>query len=268
MKLLVCIKQILDPEIPVRDFSIDREKLEADSANANQVTNIFCENALETALQLRDSVGESSITVICFGRESAEDSLRKALAMKADEACLVMNDLNHTPDSATTAHVLASAIESLGSFDLIFTGRESGDWGNGQTGAYLAEELKVPYLPFVDDIKQTDKGFEVRRQTESGWERYGIPASSVVTITNSDHNLPRIPKTRDIMMSHRKTITRVSFEDLKICKDELNPQSDSVRPVKLFVPEKESACEFIEGENLNAKIDQLADKIMEIRSTL
>ena len=65
MKTLVCLKQIPDPEIPPREFRIDQERLEAAQGTANLVTNIFCENALETALQLRDrSVSRVHATLI------------------------------------------------------------------------------------------------------------------------------------------------------------------------------------------------------------
>ena len=63
MNILVCLKQILDPEIPGRDFHVDAVKMEAERGSAGLVTNIFCENALETALQFRERTGESSITV-------------------------------------------------------------------------------------------------------------------------------------------------------------------------------------------------------------
>src|SRR5262245_64359880 len=93
LNIIVCLKQILDPEIPVRDFRVDGEKKEAVRGSANLVTNIFCENALETALQLREKLGEKSggrIIALTFGAEAAEDALRKALEMKADVAALVI----------------------------------------------------------------------------------------------------------------------------------------------------------------------------------
>jgi electron transfer flavoprotein beta subunit len=144
MKLLVCLKQILDPEIPARDFRVDPVRREAERGAANLVTNIFCENALETALQFRERIGSGKITVLSFGAATAEDSLRKALAMKADEAALVLNDGQPHPDPLTVARVLAAAIRKLGGFDLVMVGREAGDWGAGQTGGLLAEELGLP----------------------------------------------------------------------------------------------------------------------------
>ncbi len=109
MKILVCLKQILDPEIPSRDFQIDRRARQAVRGSANLVTNIFCENALETALQLREKTG-GEITALSFGPDTAEDTLRKALALKADRAYLVANTGIPHSGSLVTAKVLAAAI--------------------------------------------------------------------------------------------------------------------------------------------------------------
>ena len=88
MNILVCMKQILDPEMPTRDFRIDVTGREADRGAAEQVMNIFCANALETALQREQHGGK--ITVLAFGSSSAEEILRKALALKVDLARLIL----------------------------------------------------------------------------------------------------------------------------------------------------------------------------------
>src|ERR1043165_8563728 len=171
MNILVCLKQILDPEIPARDFRVDSAKREAEQGSANLVTNIFCENALETALQFRERTGgggggAAKITVLSYGQPSAEDSLRKALAMKADTAALVIAEGNTNPDPLTVARVLAAAIRKLGTFDLIITGREAGDWGAGQTGGLIAEELGLPCVSFVDHIEMGEGSLRLKRQTD------------------------------------------------------------------------------------------------------
>jgi electron transfer flavoprotein beta subunit len=107
MNLVVCIKQILDPEIPARDFRIDAAKREAEQGGANLVANIFCENALETALQAREAHG-GKLTALALGPEGAEDVLRKALALKADEAVLVVNEAASNPDPLFVARTLAA----------------------------------------------------------------------------------------------------------------------------------------------------------------
>src|SRR5260370_20735826 len=113
MNLVVCLKQILDPEIPARDFRVDPVKREAERGAASLVTNIFCENALETALQFRERIGSGRITVLSFGPATAEDSLRKAFAMKADSAALLLNDVHPHPDPLTLARVIPASLPHL-----------------------------------------------------------------------------------------------------------------------------------------------------------
>lgn len=261
MKLLVCLKQILDPEIPPRDFRIDAAAKEAAKGSAKLVTNVFCENALETALQLRDKHG-GEITTLTFGPASAEDVLRKSLALRADHACLVTNPGIPHCGSAAAARVLSAAINKLGSFDLILLGREAGDWGEGQTTGLVAEYLGLPCIAFVDEIEPAGAGnVKVRRQTETGWERFQVPTPAVLSITNSDHNVPRIPKTRDIMLAHKKPLTTWSLADVGASADEVQKEAAATEVLELFVPEKAGGCEFIAADTIEQRIDQFAQKL-------
>lgn len=247
MNIVVCMKQILDPEVPARDFRIDPAKKEAERGSASLVTNIFCENALETALQFG-----GTITALSYGPDSAEDTLRKALAMKANAAALVAGDGGHP---LHVAQVLAAAIRKLGPFDLVITGRESGDWGAAQTGALLAEELGLPCVSFVDTIEQSGETLRLKRQTESGWEIVEAQPPLVVTITNAEHNVPRIPKVRDVMMAHRQPLTRFTVGELGVAP------SDYYDIVELAIPQKESRCDFVD-------IDEFAKRVTEITAAL
>jgi electron transfer flavoprotein beta subunit len=267
MKIIVCIKQILDPEIPSRDFKIDAEKREAVRGSANLVTNIFCENALETALQLRERTG-GKITALTYGAPSAEDSLRKAMAMKVDAAALVINDGAVHPDPLSVARVLAAAIGKLGDFDIILVGRESGDWGAGQTGGLLAEELGIPCVAFVDNIEATSDGLKLKRQTDTGWETVLTKTPIVASITNDEHNVPRIPKTRDVMMSFRQPITQWSLDELGIDSADIRAGNSYYEIVDLFIPVKESQCEFVSGDTLDDRVEQFARKIAEVTRAL
>ena len=264
MKILVCLKQIIDPEIPSRDFRINASGQEADRQGANLVTNIFCENALETALQFRETIGEGEITVLCLGPSSADDTLRKALAMKADHAVRVDASPSVAADSLGVSKVLASAVTALGGFDLILLGREAGDWGMGQSGPYLAEELGLPLVSFVDDIQQDADRLLLRRQTDDGWERFRCPAPLVATITNSDDNLPRIPKTRDIMKSSRKTIKVHTLEELGLSAIDLSAERAALRVEELSIPDESIECDFVAGDSLDEKVEQLAERVAAI----
>jgi electron transfer flavoprotein beta subunit len=263
MNILVCMKQILDPEIPSRDFRIDSARKVAEQGSANLVTNIFCENALETALQFREKAGEGKITVLSYGPATAEDTLRKAVAMKADAAALVLSDGEPQRDPLTVAQVLAAAARKLGAFDLIVTGRESGDWGTGQTGGLLAEELGVACVSFVDSIERKDGKLRLKRQTESGFEIVEAQSPLVLTITNDEHNVPRIPKVRDVMMAHKQTITTWNVSDLGV-----DATSRYYEVEELSVPQSESQCEFVPGDTLDQKVEALARRLLEVTSAI
>jgi electron transfer flavoprotein beta subunit len=270
VNIIVCLKQILDPEVPTRDFRIDQDKKEAVRGAANLVTNIFCENALETALQLKErAAGQAmKITALSFGPESAEDSLRKALAMKADEAVLLINDGSANPDPLAVAEALAGAIRKIGAFDLVMVGRESGDWGTGQTGGLLAEELGLPCVSFVDSIEARADGLTLKRQTDNGWERVAAKPPLVATITNNEFNVPRIPKTRDIMLSSRQPIARWTLDEIGVNAAEIRAGGGYSQVVDLAIPEKEVTCEFVSGDTLEQKVEQLAQRIVEVTRAL
>ncbi len=273
MKILVCLKQILDPDLPARDFQIDSEKMEAKRGTANLVTNIFCENALETALQYRENHG-GEITALCYGGDQAEDTLRKALAMTVDHVILVAREGSDNPDPSAVARVLAAAVRKAqdvgetGDVDVILVGRESGDWGVGQTGGLLAEELGLPSLSLVDDIQPSADGLRVRRQTDVGVEIAETRTPVVLTITNNEFNVPRIPKTRDVMMSYRKPLSQWSLADLGLDDDEIKAGTSFYEVRELYVPAKEVNCEFIEGDTIAEKIDALATKINDVAASV
>ncbi|HEY6187618.1 MAG TPA: electron transfer flavoprotein subunit beta/FixA family protein [Pyrinomonadaceae bacterium] len=268
MNILVCLKQILDPEIPARDFRVDPIKREAEQGSANLVTNIFCENALETALQFRERIGAARITVLSYGQPSAEDSLRKALAMKADAAALVTSEGNTHPDPLTVARVLAAAIRKLGTFELIMLGREAGDWGAGQTGGLVAEELGMPCVSFVDSIESANGKLRLKRQTDTGWEALEAEPPVVVTVTNDEHNVPRIPKVRDVMMSYRQPLTKWTLDDLGINADEARAGDTYYEVTDLSIPQKEARCEFVTGDTLDEKVEAFARRIIEVTRAL
>src|SRR6185295_3867641 len=104
----------------------------------------------------------------------------------------------------------------MGDAQIIVVGREAGDWGAGQTGGLVAEELGLPCISFVETIEPGSSGDRVKlnRQTDNGWEVFESSVPVVVTITNHDKNVPRIPKTRDVMQSYRKPLAKWTATEL------------------------------------------------------
>lgn len=259
MHVLVCLKQVLDPEIPPRAFRVRREELRPDVPGAALVTSIFDANALEVALGLREVLG-GSVTALSLGPPSAEEVLRKALAVTADQAVLLADPAFALLDPAGVATALAAAARRLQP-DLILTGRQAGDVEHGQTGAMLAEALGWPCVSLVASITADGDGLRLRREVEDGseWVAAGLPL--VATVTNAESNQLRLAKVRDVMAAHRKPLSIWSAADLGLTAAALAARTELV---DLFVPERRSECEWIDGEDGAARGRRLAQRLREL----
>ena len=87
-----------------------------------------------------------------------------------------------------------------------------------------------------------------------------------MTITNHDKNVPRIPKTRDVMQSYRKPLTKWTLAELGI--DPAHGRTPTTQVAELFIPRKETQCEFIAGDTLEAKIDAFAQRVTEVMRSI
>ncbi|MBI3949832.1 MAG: electron transfer flavoprotein subunit beta/FixA family protein [Acidobacteria bacterium] len=264
MRVVVCIKQIIDPEIPPSDFRIDPERKEAAQGTASLVISIFDENALESALQMRERGGnQGEIIALSVGPPSAIDVLRKALSLRADQAVLVTSE--GQLDAFATARLLAAAIRQLGPVDLILCGREAGDWHGGQVGSFLAEEFGWPCLNFVSRIDLDGERFTMRRQSDEGWEVIQCQRPAVATVTNDETNVPRIPKVKDNMMAFRKQIPTWSLKDLGLDMNSVLGPNAKLELKDIYVPVSNKSCEMIEAETGPEKAAQLVDKLVQLR---
>jgi electron transfer flavoprotein beta subunit len=261
MHLVVCLKQILDPEVPPGDFRLDPSGRGPASGIASLVISIFDENALEIALQVREAVGEGKITALCVGPESATDALRKALSMRADEAILIRQDNFSDLDTYGTARVLAAAIRKLEPADLVLCGRESGDWYGGQVAGFLAAELDRPYTALVAGAAKQGNEWHLRRQADDGWETIACSSPAVVGVTNDDHNLPRIPKVRDNMLAFRKKVPVWGAAELAVQPEAFRGPNSQLDLETLYIPKIANRCQIVVGDNADAKAEQLVDRL-------
>ncbi len=265
MHLVVCLKQIVDPELPPGDFRVDAQKKEAVRGSANLVISVFDENALETALQLRDAAGQGKITALCVGPESAVDALRRALSMRVDEAIRIREEEFPAQDGFGTARLLAAAVRKLEPADLVFCGREAGDWHGAMVGGLLAGELQRPFVSLVAGAQRAGEKYMLRRQTDEGWETVECPAPAVVSVTNDDANQPRIPKVKDNMMAFRRQIPAWGAAELGVAAASLAGPNAALEFASLYVPRSERQCQVIGGENAEEKSAQMVKKLVEMR---
>jgi electron transfer flavoprotein beta subunit len=266
MHILVCIKQVLDPEIPPALFRVNRAERRADVPGAAWVMSTFDANALETALQLRDALGAgSSVTALSLGPREAETVLRKALGVTADSAVLLSGPELGGLDSAGVATAIAAAVRRLGDegrpVDLVLTGRQAADWEHGQTGGMIAEALGWPCLTFASRLRPVPGGLEARREVEDGHEIVVAHPPLVATITNDATNRLRLAKVRDVMRAHRTPIATWGAAEVGLDVGELAPRTEVV---DLVVPERESHCELVGGETPAEQAATLARRLRDL----
>lgn len=263
MNIVVLIKQVLDPELPSRAFRVNREQKTPDVPRAPQVMSIFDGNALEVALKLKEAKGAGTkVIAVSLGEKSAEDVLRKALAVTADEANLLVDPTFAGLDSFGKARVLAAGIKAIGSVDLVIAGRQAADWEAGQVGSLVAEELGWPCVAFVSRITPDGDALNLRRELEDGYQTIRVSGPTVLTATNDESNVLRFAKVRDVMMSSRKPIA--NWNAAKLGLDVATRRDPAVEVLDLVVPEGTRHAEMIEGDSPADRARALARRLREL----
>ncbi|MFQ5839844.1 MAG: electron transfer flavoprotein subunit beta/FixA family protein [Candidatus Methylomirabilales bacterium] len=247
MRIVVCLKQIIDPELPVSQFRIDPKSKRQQPDDHPLLINPYDENALEVALQLKDQTG-SHVAILTVGGASAVSMLRKGLAIGADEAALIADPALEGSDAFGTAAALAQGIERLGPTDLVLCGCESGDWTERVVGPILAETLRIPCVTFVARVEAQNGRVRARRVVEEGYEIWEGTAPLLLTILSDETNAPRYPKVKDIMAASRRPIPTWSLADIDLEAARAGKAVTRMEVQELTIPTRESRCELLEGE--------------------
>ncbi|HSR42297.1 MAG TPA: electron transfer flavoprotein subunit beta/FixA family protein [Longimicrobiales bacterium] len=259
MKIVCCVKQVLDPEIPPGAFHVaeDGRSPEVRGIPESRVIDSYGENALETAIQLRDGVGEGEVTALAVGGEEMDDALRRALAFTADRGVRVWDPSWGELDGITVGLLLAAAVDALGGADLILCGREASDVEEGVVGPAIAEALDLPCVTIARRVEIEEGRVRVERESDGLIEVVAAEPPAVITVTSSDANVPRMPKVRDVMLSKGKPIRVLGPADLGTGPS----PSPRARLLRLVKPEAGGECERIEGEDGRALAAALLDRL-------
>ncbi len=245
MKILVCISNVPDTTTKVK-FIDDFKKL--DINGIQWVINPWDELSLTRALELKDdaSAGVKSVTVVHVGTAASEPTIRKALAIGADDAIRI----NAEPsDAFFVASQIAEVVKS-DSFDMILCGIESSDYNGSTVGGMLAELLNYPSVSAVSSIKIENNQVILNREIDGGKETLTVPSPLVAIVQKGIAKEPRIAAMRGIMMARTKAIKLV--------------EPVSVQPltevVKFELPKPRAACKFIDAENPKQLIELLQNE--------
>lgn len=261
MNIVVCVKQVIDPEAPPSIFKIDAASNKAEMRGVPPVIDPYGEFAVEAALKVKEAKG-GKITVVSLGAKLSREVVKKPLAMGADELILLDDEAYIGGDSWSTATALAAAIQKIGEYDLILCGREASDTNAGQTGPGIAEILGLPCVTIARKIDITDGSARIERVTSDGYDIIEVPVPAVITVSN-EIGEPRYPTIKGIMAA--KKIEPVIWKpaDINMDASKVGAAGRRTRLTKLFQPVYEGKCEFAEGDSAEEAAANLALKLRE-----
>ncbi len=249
MNFVVAMKQIPD----LQQIRISNRKPVLDSVTLT-LGNID-KNALEAAVNIRDNLGEGTVTVLSAGNEDIEETVKEALAAGADEALLIADEALEGACSSVIAQILAAAIKEIEDAKLILFGEGSGDNYSGQVGSRVAELLALPQVGFASAIEVKGNTAVVTRSLEDCEEVVEVNLPAVITVLPSI-NEPRIPSVTQILKAGKKPKTVVEVRDLDlniqtgmttVTVSNLAPESNRKH---IVVKSAEELLEALRSENL------------------
>lgn len=209
MNIVICLKQVPD----TTEVKIDPIKGTLIREGVPSIINPDDKNALEEALAIKDKTG-ANITVISMGPPQAEDALREALAMGADEAILITDRAFAGADTLATSNALAGAIRKL-DYDIIFAGRQAIDGDTAQVGPEIAEHLGIPQITYVQKVDIDGNTVTVERAWEDGYEVIEVKTPVLLTAIK-ELNEPRYMHMANIFEAFKKEIKIWSAKDIDV----------------------------------------------------
>ncbi len=265
MDMIVCCKQVIDPEAPPATFKVDTATNKVvPPQGVPPVISPFDEQAVEAALKIKDAKG-GKITAISLGVNLLRDVVKKPLSMGADELILLEDPAFTEGDSWSTAYALAMAIKKVGKFDLIFCGRQASDWDSGQVGSAIAEILGLPSVTVAKKVEATDGKVKVERVTADGYEVVEVTLPALITVSN-ELGAARYPTIKGIMAAKRKEPIVWKPADIGVDPAKIGAAGRRTKLVKLFQPVREGKCEVITADTPEEAAVKLAQKLREVKA--
>jgi electron transfer flavoprotein beta subunit len=263
--MIVCCKQVIDPEAPPATFKVDTATNKVvPPQGVPPVISPFDEQAVEAALRIKDAKG-GKITAISLGVGLLRDVVKKPLSMGADELILLEDPAFTDGDSWSTAYALAMAIKKVGKFDLIFCGRQASDWDSGQVGSAIAEILDLPIVTIAKKVEVTDGKVKVERVTADGYDVVEVTLPALITVSN-ELGAARYPTIKGIMAAKRKEPTVWKPADIGVDPATIGAAGRRTKLMKLFQPVREGKCEILTADTPEEAAIKLAMRLREVKA--
>ncbi|MHA2008971.1 MAG: electron transfer flavoprotein subunit beta/FixA family protein [Promethearchaeota archaeon] len=256
MRFIVCVKQV--PE--TNDLNIDPEAKKVLKAGVSTIINPFDQFALEEAIKIQNA--EDEIVAISIGNPETKSTLMRCLALGADRAVLLNDEIFQDSDTFATSNILAAAIKKIGDYSIIFCGNSTFDTGSSQVGPELAAILNIPQVTYVESAEELKDGkIIVKAQSDEGYRIVESTVPLVVACIPASSFQPSIPPLPKILGANKKPFEIWSAEDIEGDKNKYGSTGSLIKIIKLYKPPKRD-----EGIVIVDEPDAAVDKLMELLS--
>lgn len=239
MKILVCISKVPDTTSKI-NFVDNNSKF--DSNGVQYIVNPYDEwYALVRALELVESNG-GTVTTITVGNSSDDPTIRKALAIGANDAVRI----NANP---TDSYFVAKQIADYAAnedYDIIMTGKETIDYNGSQIGSMLSALLEMPFVSLASKLETEGSKAVLERDVQGGLEVVEVDFPFVLSASKGMAE-QRIPNMRGIMAARTKP--------LKVIEPVEQKALTSV--VKFELPNPKTGCKYVDPENMEELVELL-----------
>lgn len=170
-------------------------------------------NALEQALMIKDKHKDTEIIILTMGPPRAADIIRESMYRNADKGYLITDKRFAGADTLATSYVISKAVQKIGNYDLIISGRQAIDGDTAQVGPQTAEKLNLPQITYAEEILSFEKGkITVKRRLERGIEIVESTLPALVTVHSSAD--PCRPKNAKLFMKYKHAKTPTELQTL------------------------------------------------------
>ncbi len=209
MKVLVCVKRVVDYNVKVR---VKPDQTGVDLANVKMSMNPFDEIGVEEAVRLREAGIATEVIAVSAGPAQCQETLRTALAIGADRAILVETEAELQP--LAVAKLVAALIQREQP-QIVLLGKQAIDDDANQTGQMLAALAGMSQATFASKLTVADGRAQVVREVDGGLETVSVALPAVVT-TDLRLNEPRYVTLPNIMKAKKKPLQVVKPAELGV----------------------------------------------------